>query len=314
MGQVFSARRLQQSGKAIKEGVVTAAIATKDGAVVATNATLSAFFLAKDAIMSVAWGPTKALFDELWNRLDMYQSPGDHNMALFRACLDGEFKLVESALVHNKKLIYHWEERYVELTDTPAGILISSDTVPLLVTEDYYPHGAENLPHGGSCVPLKKGQIIHGYLDSNNKPKKIKFDNDVFWIGALEKGTVSWDTALYFPVSCIEPLALYKPNWQRIEANDGRTALHAAAFEGHTKICDILIKNGWDCWKKNNMDPVNTPLDCARIGGHINLYYHMVKQQPPPPIPEVNSSSDSEDAINDDNDKEQEEEKEKEIY
>ena len=296
MGQVFSLDRLKQTGKALKDVTVQGAIATKDGVVTATNATILAFILTKDAIMSVAWGPAKALFDEIWNQLDMHQSPGDHNMALFRACLDGEFKLVESALVHKKKLIYHWEDRYVELTDIPAGIWSeSSDTAPLLVTKDYYPRGAEKMMQGGSCVPLKKGQIVHGYLDTNKKPKKTKFDNDMFWIGALEKGTVSWDTALYFPVDCIEPLALYKPNWQRIEKDDGRTALHAAAFEGHTKICDILLAFGWSCWEKNTMDPVNTPLDCARIGGHVDLYYHMVKQQPPPPIPEVVIDSDEDD-------------------
>ena len=214
-------------------------------------------------------------------------------MALFRACLDGEVKLVESALVHGKKLVYHWEERYVELTDTPASIWCeSSDSVPLLVIKDYHPYGAEDLPHGGTCVPLKKGQVVHGYLDKNEKPKKTKFEGKTFWLGAMEKGTVSWDTALYLPNECVEPLALYKPNWQRMEDNDGRSALHAAAFEGHALICDILIKHGWSCWTKNRMDPPTTPLECARIGGYIDLYYSMVKQQPPPPVPEVNDESD----------------------
>ena len=293
MGQVLSAERLKRSGRAIKDGVVTAAIATKDGAVAATNATIYAFLLTKDAVMSVAWAPAKALFDEIWNQLDMYQTPGDHNMALFRACLDGDVKLVESALVHGKKLVYHWEERHVELTDTPASIWCeSSDSVPLLVIKDYRPLGVEILPHGGTCVPLKKGQIVHGYLDKNEKPKKTKFEGKTFWLGALEKGTVSWDTALYLPTECIEPLARYKPDWQRMEVNDGRSALHAAAFEGHTLICDILIKHGWSCWTKNRMDPPTTPLECARIGGYIDLYYSMVKQQPPPPVPEVNDESD----------------------
>ena len=129
-----------------------------------------AAFGASHRLVRFAWGPAKALFDEIWNQLDMHQSPGDHNMALFRACLDGEFKLVESALVHKKKLIYHWEDSYVELTDIPAGIWSeSSDTAPLLVTKDYYPRGAEKMMQGGSCVPLKKGQIVHGYLDTNKK-------------------------------------------------------------------------------------------------------------------------------------------------
>ena len=40
------------------------------------------------------------------------------------------------------------------------------------------------------------------------------------------------------------------------------------------------------------MDPPTTPLECARIGGHIDLYYSMVKQQPPPPVPEIDDDSD----------------------
>ena len=38
--------------------------------------------------------------------------------------------------------------------------------------------------------------------------------------------------------------------------------------------------------------PSTTPLECARIGGHIDLYYSMVKQQPPPPVPEIDDDSD----------------------
>ena len=70
MGQVFSLDRLKQTGKALKDVTVQGAIATKDGVVTATNATILAFILTKDAIMSVAWGPAKAIFDEIWNQLE----------------------------------------------------------------------------------------------------------------------------------------------------------------------------------------------------------------------------------------------------
>ena len=139
--------------------------------------------------------------------------------------------------------------------------------VPLLVIKDYRPLGVEILPHGGTCVPLKKGQVVHGYLDKNEKPKKTKFEGKTFWLGALEKGTVSWDTALYLPNECIEPLALYKPNWQRMEVNDGRSALHAAAFEGHALICDILIKHGWSCWTKTEWTLLRHRLNAHELEG-----------------------------------------------
>jgi len=48
--------------------------------------------------------------------------------------------------------------------------------------------------------------------------------------------------------------------------NQGRTALHWAAYKGHKEICKLLLVHGGDVSVKNNYN--ETPLDEAKDGGH----------------------------------------------
>lgn len=56
---------------------------------------------------------------------------------------------------------------------------------------------------------------------------------------------------------------------------DGRTALHIAAYQGHTKIVEILIKNG--AFINASDDDGITPLHLASLNGHTEIVEMLLK-------------------------------------
>ena len=281
MGNVFSSERLVETGEIIKNTAISTGIAVKDG-VVATGEFSVAVAVATAKVVDIhVWQPTKVEIRKLWTTLDMKHSPGDQNMALFRSCLDGDLKLVQAALEKRKLLKYHWERRFVELTDEPAEVFKKEFPYAILkVIEEYKPQ--YSIDTGHDQLHLTAGSVVYGCLDPvTGQEQKSKR----FWTGTLDPNSprMLGEGFGIFPTRCVERLPLYRANWRRkVESGDGRTALHAAAYTGNWEIVELLMELGWDAWLKTATDPSVTCIDCARLGGNPKLAMHMYKTQPRP--------------------------------
>ena len=290
MGQVLSYEKLKETGEALKESAIAVGVGTKNAVVAVGSATVTAAVATGVALDNHVWQPTRKEFRKVWVHLDSKHSEGDHNFALFRAALDGDNTLVSAALIEKKELRYHWEERYVELTDEPADVYDPKFPFrKLKVLEQYTPSRGIGVG-GNDHIRLEKGAIVYGCLkkmdDGTVKCETFtdRNTNEVYWRGTLDPNTplMLGEEFGLFPDKCVEPLPMYVPNWQRgVEAKDGRTALHVAAYNGNPEAVNILMKTGWDAWLKNEMDPATTPIECARLGGSPELALAMYKAQPP---------------------------------